>query len=1485
MPENAQVDVYRSPEHQLAGVTIPLTGGEAAKGIDLQRPLVIWEGRSFPGQVAQIKKTVSIKGHDTVALEVFPIRIAAGKLVWNKHLTIQIRWSARGRRRPSLLSQTELGSLASPTRSRSSTMLVTIPPYQYSPHIARLSVDTVGWYVLTQATMLDSGLTVSGVDPRTFRLWNQEKEVPLYVVGQDDGHFDPGDRLVFQGQPNPPPEGAPYRDNFYTPENVYWLTWGETWGLRYLSESAYPGLDPGQVYLPTDYRFTRHIERNEYFARLGTLGLHEQWDTFEHFFMEPPIQGGTQVSFPFTLASPKQEATATFQIVLRFQGMTTGNHTVQVNLNGYQLLSGAWSGQTDYTLQSTNNTSLLNTFLNDGLNTLSISLAGDPANPYDQVYLDWVELSYDRLYEAQDDYLEFSLQGAIPVMTQFDISGFTSPDLWLFKDGLSRLTDYLVLASAGTGTYRIVFQDFVNSDSTLYQAFAESRLKPVKSLSPVDPITTPLVVGGAPYLVLGPDSFRTVVNPLVLARNGVFIDVAEVYREYSGGVVSPYALRDFLTDVYWNWQPRPSTVLLAQQGKWFGWEGGTGATPHFLPAMKIQTVGFGAVASDYWYSCVAGEDLLPEFAIGRLPARNMAELDQAVQKILALNTFQTTPWHNRILLIGGYETTFKEQSEVLLNALVGDGFFPARLYVDQYSEGGPFYGSTDDLVNYLNEGRIWVNFLGHGGGAVWGDRSLLTLDDLGSLANTTTQPLVTSMTCFTGDVTNPNSLGRRMVLKAEGGATAWIGSAGVGWIINDFMLLQPFSDLLLKTRDSPVGPLLNMAKVRYLASNTAFPDIARSQIYQYNLLGDPALFVPFPEKATLTVDPPVSDSGKALTITPTNGSPNAITVQLFDDRNYPVTDDPVLIDEDPPYTLTLPDTFTSAWYTVNTTYALDQDIYQANDTVFTPLPVAKILSIEPEQPTVRDSINVHAVLLGTTGVEKVELWMRRYDALAPGWVNVFVTEMDYQDGVYQPRHRIPPQTEYLEWELYCRIKDTNGRYYVGPRFYLYIHQLPNVRPTDLRFFVNNAIGLEATIEHSSVAFDQGTVTFQRETPAGWELLGQDTLKYTPSSIGARVSNVFPRGTHAYRVIVSTPSIQSSVTDDTLYRRLPTRAFWVTKSLGTTEDLQTHAVVGLPGVDVEVPGGATTEDYILTLSSVQKTTLLNQPNFTAVHLDSQRAAVQITSRAGVPYDVRWSLQNPLPDSVFLYQYYGFVDLWLPVAQYTVEGEGANFPGSGDLQVAWMSVNDLEPPFLEAMLNGQRFLKDSYINTTPVLTVIANDQNGVDCRPDEVQFWVNGRLRNLTGIMNVNGRGNQIGIQLTPTLSPSDSSIRLVVADAAGNLSDTLSLTFRVWEQLALIDYGNFPNPFTDKTVFAYELTETVDRFSLKVYTLDGRLIWEVDSGAMVTALDPRRGAYHEIVWDGRDKTGSFVANGVYFYQMYAKKGQQVIKKRGKVAKAR
>ena len=89
-----------------------------------------------------------------------------------------------------------------------------------------------GIYQLTYAQLDAAKLPVATLDPRTFRLYNQGKELRIRVTGEADAHFDAGDVLLFYG------EGI---DTRFTDTNVYWLTFGGSQGLRMVEKPSQGG--------------------------------------------------------------------------------------------------------------------------------------------------------------------------------------------------------------------------------------------------------------------------------------------------------------------------------------------------------------------------------------------------------------------------------------------------------------------------------------------------------------------------------------------------------------------------------------------------------------------------------------------------------------------------------------------------------------------------------------------------------------------------------------------------------------------------------------------------------------------------------------------------------------------------------------------------------------------------------------------------------------------------------------------------------------------------------------------------------------------------------------------------------------------------------------------------------------------------------------------------------------------------------------------
>jgi len=71
--------------------------------------------------------------------------------------------------------------------------------------------------------------------------------------------------------------------------------------------------------------------------------------------------------------------------------------------------------------------------------------------------------------------------------------------------------------------------------------------------------------------------------------------------------------------------------------------------------------------------------------------------------------------------------------------------------------------------------------------------------------------------------------------------------------------------------------------------------------------------------------------------------------------------------------------------------------------------------------------------------------------------------------------------------------------------------------------------------------------------------------------------------------------------------------------------------------------------------------------------------------------------------------------------------------------------------------------------------------------------------------------------------------------------------------------SFPNPFNPSTTLRYHLPEAAD-INLSVYDLAGRQVRVLETGFHRTA------GWHELQWDGRDRTGSRLASGIYLVRL-------------------
>ena len=203
-----------------------------------------------------------------------------------------------------------------------------------------------------------------------------------------------------------------------------------------------------------------------------------------------------------------------------------------------------------------------------------------------------------------------------------------------------------------------------------------------------------------------------------------------------------------------------------------------------------------------------------------------------------------------------------------------------------------------------------------------------------------------------------------------------------------------------------------------------------------------------------------------------------------------------------------------------------------------------------------------------------------------------------------------------------------------------------------------------------------------------------------------------------------------------------------------------------------------------------------------------------------------------------------------------------------------------------MDGKQFFSDSYISQQPNISIIGEDKNGIIFNEQNLQIYLDDEQYDFSKINLPDTiiSGNSVTAQFRPMLEYGNHNIRVILQDAAGNTNEE-EIGFIVSDKLKLKDYGNFPNPFKTRTTFIYELTKRVDDLKIKIYTVSGRHIKTIDNTNFFAGEDLRNSGYHEVTWDGLDKHGNFLANGVYFYKIYIKKDDKTKHSIGKIAKSR
>lgn len=538
----------------------------------------------------------------------------------------------------------------------------------------------------------------------------------------------------------------------------------------------------------------------------------------ENFFGPVVYMGQVDQLLVLRHLDPAPTGDALLEVVL--QGITSGPHRVKVLINEVEVGEVSFEGQSQGVLR----VEVSHAGLLEGENLVSLVAQGDEM---DASLLDSIRLTYWHTYTADENILKFTAQGGRWV----SVSGFSHPKVRVIDiTEPSALLEVMGKVGAQEGGYSITFKVPGMGLRTLL-GFTEERVRGPWEVVANQPSSWHLSRNGYDFVIITHRYFIDSLQPLKILRESqglrvALVDVEDLYDEFSFGVKSPRALRDFLKLAREQWRKPPRFVLLVGDASfdprnYFGL-----GDYDFVPTKLVDTTYFETAADD-WFVDFNG-DGLPEMAIGRLPVRTLEQAQAVIAKIISYE--QSAGSGRDVVLVAdmnGEDFDF-EGASAGVKAFLPGGVMVSEIFRSRFVDDVQVRGA---LLGRINQGPLLVNYFGHGSVEIWAG-FILTSEDVGNLANGINLAFFVNMTCLNGFFHDlyTDSLAEALLRAETGGAVAVWASSGLTDPDKQVIMNKELMRLLFNGEFLTLGE----ATVRAKAS-VGDQDIRRTWI----LFGDP----------------------------------------------------------------------------------------------------------------------------------------------------------------------------------------------------------------------------------------------------------------------------------------------------------------------------------------------------------------------------------------------------------------------------------------------------------------------------------------------------------------------------------------------------------------------------------------------------------------------------------------------------------------------
>jgi hypothetical protein len=756
--------------------------------------------------------------------------------------------------------------------------------YWYNPDkdYYKIYLNQKGVYRITYEMLVNAGIPSGSLEGMNFELFNDGNSIPIDIVDKDvNGVFNAGDYFQFVGGPASPSDQYT-RMNIYNNTNVYWFSYQADSVNQYNYRDGYP---TGSSPLIFSYVENLAFEEDLNFQRFG-LANNSNRDYWNWLHAEARNRVSTR-EFSFwledSIAQYRYQSKPDVYLRIGMHGQTAtscaaqNGHSAVIRFNGQNVGIKQWNGQESALFQKTfflganNNGDTIRVLQR---NLVSVVLDGnicDGSND-DFVWINYIEFDYWRLTRTYPNYFFFKSPPNDFGVNKYYLTNWQRNNMKIYIPERGEVISNPYITN--NSDLSVIFNDTISVQTDYYCVAEDYYLIPDSLIKNINSDLRN-TANGADYIIITHKDFLPAAQQLANYRESNLagftnprvkvVVVDDIYNEFSFGLLNPWSLQSFAKYAFDNWQsPSPSYIVLMGDMSSDYRQIFPTNRKNYIPSIPYHAFRFGQLPSDNSIVAVAGNDISPDMAIGRLSCETLEEANVLVNKIINYPGDNTKQWKENVILLASgldYEdqilfgfnnaSHFLESQYLTPNGITSTKVFNFPEPPDiQYLGGGP------KMRQEINKGAAIVNYYGHGGGAQWD--LVFTKDDIPELDNPLKLPVVLSITCYTAHFDNTESFGELFIKIPNKGAIGFWGSVGLTFWQTGKTLNERLFNQVFNTKNYVIGDAILSAKAAVGGG------VFDQMLAQLSYLGDPAIEITLPKAPDFTI------KSSDISISPTN---------------------------------------------------------------------------------------------------------------------------------------------------------------------------------------------------------------------------------------------------------------------------------------------------------------------------------------------------------------------------------------------------------------------------------------------------------------------------------------------------------------------------------------------------------------------------------------------------------------------------------------